>query len=310
MEFYKIEIHTTESDFGSLNILKDEMVEFVSGLDLQHHSFSSTQSSQVVSESESDDHSAPVKLEVYTSSDPRKFIEKFRGLDHISTIHAHPCKPLSLLRIKNTSVSDTVEGSLSPPESTPPPPVDSATNAFRCTFDRRSENTVILKVEAPMSPLFLDKITSVLVNHDTDILNARKFRQGESDIATFTLANIPETQIELIHKQLIRTFDSATPHTDSPPIHHEKTKADIVHVTIQSDSAMPSLRIMADNLSACFRQRLYSHLVALDIDISLARMTRRNDTIEDLYHLKSLPHRIPSSELTKALQHYLTRNHS
>ncbi|WP_136810370.1 hypothetical protein [Desulfosediminicola flagellatus] len=299
MELHKFEIQTSESDFDKLRLLEDSGVAIIGGISQQRFSSSPGDGSTGLAQDDSDQ---PVKVELFTSTPPEILLKKLSIFTNSRTVSISKCSSLTL-ETRPDSIHKNNELPVRAVEQQPQAIVE---DGLSSSIDFTHPDVMHLKVEAQATPILLNRVFAAVCQFDIILTSGRKLRQGQRDFAMLSFKGVNQA----LQKQIKDRFNLAIKPFYIPndsEIFSQFVLTNDLQISLQQKGPMTAMRVLCDRPTPSFRYQLLSHLASFKIDIPLARMSTRNNTIEDVYHLKPISSQLLPPELAEALRQKLTR---
>lgn len=299
MELHKFEIQTSESDFNKLSLLEDSGVAIIGGISQQR--FSSSPGDVPIGLAQ-DDSDQPVKVELFTSTPPEILLKKLSSFKNCRTLSIQKCSSLTF-EAHPDSTHKNNELPVTAIEQQPPAIME---DGLSYSNDFIHPDVMYLKVEAQATPLLLNRIFAAVCQFDIILTSGRKLRQGQRDFAMLSFKGVNQA----LQKQIKDRFNLAIKPFDIPndsEIFSQLVLTNDLQISLLQKGPMTAMRVLCDRPTPSFRYQLLSHLASFKIDIPLARMSTKNNAIEDVYHLKPISNQLLPPELGEILRQKLTR---
>jgi hypothetical protein len=293
MELFKLEIHTTESNFKHFCALPDKGIELIGAIPLQYHVSLSDQNPPEPLQNVQNSY----KVEIYTSTPPEEIERKFEELGQPITCRVLPCSPFHIKPSQGNSARMMEDQTL--PDRTAPGLKDTERTHFEIV--PLSDSTMRFKLETGKSLFFLDTIACVLERHRIKILHGRKLRQGDQDFATLTISFVPQSVISQIQYDLAAAIKGQNGSLHVAHSSQLRDLADNLQVTFLPAGSLVTMKISCNTDAAVYRACLTQQLAKYGVDVILARFTSKENCIDDVYHLKSLKNETLPADLSRDL---------
>ncbi len=297
---YKIEIHTTEENLAELAFLQEIEAEIIGGILVGH-----IKKRAAAGETRSDNipaipgmKRANMKVEVFTSSLENNLLQRLAATESVLDVRVHHCDSIDLYHSPEGLEENHSNGD--------DPVVMRSLPRTKCIIDPLTTGYLRLRVETDKNPHCLKVIFDTLMTHGVDVQNGRKFRQGDSDFITLTIAQTNATILELVRTEipagLAQEALSAKIPATIPHILDDGTFS----LGLQGSGTLPAIKITATGRTAAIRAAFHEALCAFNYDISIGRITGNGNTVDDMYYLKALDHNPITQEHLNFLRQRIT----
>ncbi|WP_028580250.1 hypothetical protein [Desulfogranum japonicum] len=284
MQTHKIELHTAGTQLEELDFLFDFDPEIIGGVVLRYFGVSNRQESvwrKIGPRSLSRKQSADMKVEMFITEPPPSLLAKLATVKAVRDLRISRCTMLDAAQL------ETFESAYEESDAAASEPV--ASSSARCRVEPAVAGRSRVKIEAPVDDSFLEKIFFILYLHQLSIVSGRKFRQGEGDYAILTILSRQTEQLAQFAADVEQELCNDMANTrDIPALRANPGKDIDIALSWQKSKGLAKLKISAVSADMPFlRYTMHRLFNKLGLDVYIAHMQSREDTLEDTYHLRA-----------------------
>ena len=280
---HKLEIYTT-GELADIDFLHEIGAEIIGSLAVGHYR-------KFVPATETDSAASPaipamslagMKVEVFTASLDSSLLQRLSSTGSVLDVRVHRCDSVDFC--------DSTAECAEIPSTYVDPPTTPDSSPTKCIVEPFTAGYLRMRVETGKNPDCLTVIFRSLAALDIDAQNGRKFRQGDTDFITLTIAQTNEKVLRRLQEEIEGGMAANALQDKTRVAAAPVSGCSALFLELQGSSSMPAIKLTAKGRASAIRAAFHEEIIAFDWDVSIGRITGSGNKVEDLYYLKACGH--------------------
>jgi hypothetical protein len=301
---HKLEIYTTGEELADIDYLHEIGAEIIGGIAIGHYRkfINATGAGSAASPAIPAMSLTGMKVEVFTSSLDNSLLQRLSSSSSVLDVRVHRCDSIDIC----DSTAECIETASSADLPATPDP-----SPTKCLVEPFTAGYLRLRVETGKNPDCLTVLFRSLAALEIDVQNGRKFRQGDTDFVTLTIAQTNEKVLRRLQEEIEDGIAANALEDKTRVAAIPVAECSAFFLELQGSSSMPAIKLTAKGRASAIRAAFHEGIVAFDWDVSIGRITGSGNRVEDLYYLKAYGHNpVTEQHLTLLGTRIIGENHA
>jgi len=307
-QIYKFEIHALADELKSLSFLAKEEVEMVGYYKLRRRRVFLKENQGVNVECASGKQylSDVIRVDAFIAGTCELLLDKLSSIAAVLDVNVYPCTLNYLEYISDIEGIRVTEDSDQVCQEIPSKVVSGAdVHALEWKVVGPQGGKMRITLRAYSNILFLWKVFGVLGLYNVSIANARKYRQNEFDYCTFTINEVNGEVLGEIKNQMQLELLSASVEKSRYTKVSRNVSLKQLDVSSEVKNNLLAIRIRTVDSDSGFRLMVQEVLLAHELDIVLARLTKIGKDINDTYYVSSSNQGVVDPDIASSVNNLL-----